>query len=196
MSVRTSSAFASSISVVALLVLVGCHSGASSASPATTTHSGGSSTSPSSGATGASTAAVAAKPVDVCAIMPLAKAKALTGEPFTNAYTEVETVPVPNYACDYQEAGSNLAVASLIVIPGKGAEWYSRPASDPSSKPYAGLGDKAVYNLDPEIATKVTLDGLYGSTDIEFDDFTDSDSTNAKAAAVIRATAVTLQLAH
>lgn len=199
MPVRTSSAFASSLTGVALLVLVGCHSAGSSASSAPTGHSTGSSASVPDAPTGAaegSTAAAPTQPVDVCALMPLATAKSLTGEPFTNAYTEVEAVPVPNYACDYQEAGSKLAVASLIVIPAKGVDWYNRPASDPSSKPYAGLGDKAVYNLDPQIETKVTLVGLFGSTAIEFDDFTDNDSTNAKAAAVIRAAAVKLQLSR
>ena len=190
-------AIVSSLTAVALLVLSGCQSGGSSSPASSATHTSGSSTAASSAATGTvagSTAPVASTPVDVCALMPLATAKALTGEPFIRAYPYTEKAPVQHYSCNYQEAGSNLAVASLIVVPGKGGTWYDGPAGDPSSKPYPGLGDKAVYNPDPVTETKVTLDALFGSTDFEFDDFTDSDITNAKAAAVIRAAAAKLKL--
>ncbi len=190
-------ALASSLAAAALLVLAGCHAAGSTASATSRATPSGSPTAGTSAPTatdGGTATAVAGKPVDVCALMPLAAAKSLTGEPFIRAYPEVETMPVPNYACNYQEAGSNLAVASLIVIPGKGASWYDGPSSDPLSKPYPGLGDKAVYNPDPLTETKVTLDALYGSTDLEFDDFTDADITNAKAAAVIRAAATKLEL--
>jgi hypothetical protein len=135
---------------VAAFALSGCAaaagSGLTGASGGSSTASGGSSS--GSGGSGGSSASGPIGKIDVCSVMPAAKASSLTGKTFTSATSSVLATGV--YSCSYapDDGGYNWSIAVYEPNASQGFDDLVNDLGGQSDvKSVSGIGDKA--DTDP-----------------------------------------------
>ena len=134
---------------VAAFALSGCAPATDSGAPGggASTASGGSNSAGSAGSGGSSASGPTGK-IDVCSVMPAAKASSLTGKTFTSATSSQLEASV--YACSYtpNDGGYNWSVAIYEPGANQGFDDLVNDLGGPSDvKPVSGIGDKA--DTDP-----------------------------------------------
>ena len=180
-SVPTRAAATLVAAVVTLGLLAGCSSGSTKASSS----KNGSSDSAAAGANkdSGSTAASSggdAKPVDVCAVIDAAKAKALSGLDITTAVPRTG-LQAKEWGCGYSNDDSSVQVQVTVFEHDAASSYDLFLKQSPQKSQLSGVGDKAFFDNDG------TLYALSGTAIIQVNGVDTAAQGAALAKAIIAA---------
>ena len=95
----------------------------------------------------ASTSRAAGSSLDVCATLPAAMAKQLSGEDITSAVPVTELAGSGDFGCGYSNDDSSVQVQVQAFVAHGPSTWQVASTSK-NKTPVAGLGDEAFYDND------------------------------------------------